>query len=269
MPLRIVSLNAWGGRVHQPLMRYLTDVDADILCLQEVVRTPASRADWLVYRDADVELPQRANLYEEIRATLPDHDAFFAPVARGELFDGETSVPSEFGLATFVRRSIPVIGQAMDFIHDAFSANGWGEHPRSRNAHCLRLFDHVSGKPITVCQLHGLRDPAGKHDTPARIAQADALVDLIGKVWKGDERLVVCGDFNVLPDNVTFERLAVLGLADLVTGRGFTDTRTSLYQKPGRYADYMLVTGDVEVASFEVVETPEVSDHRALVIEIR
>lgn len=268
MPLRIVSLNAWGGRVHAPLMRYLAEVDADVLCLQEIVRTPASKADWLLYRDANLDLPQRANLYEEIRAALPDHDAFFAPVARGELHDGDSLVPSEFGLATFVRRSKAVIGQAQDFVHGAFLHDRWGPHPRARNAHAIRVFDYDAGKPITIVQLHGLRDPAGKHDTPARVAQADALVQFIGKIWSGNERLVVCGDLNVLPDSITFPKLADLGLTDLVVGRGFTDTRTSLYEKPGRYADYMLVTADVDVSYFEPVAAPEVSDHRALVLDI-
>ncbi|MBL0370737.1 endonuclease/exonuclease/phosphatase family protein [Rhizobium sp. KVB221] len=266
--MRIVSLNAWGGRVFAPLMAYLIDVDADVICLQEVVRTPASRADWLMYRDHNIELPQRANLYAEICAALPEHDAFFAPVARGELFDGAQSVPSEFGLATFVRRSKAVIGLTTDFIHGAFLHDGWGPHPRARNAQAVRIFDYKGGAPITIVQLHGLRDPAGKHDTPARLAQADALVGLIGRIWSGNERLVVCGDFNVLPDSATFDKLAELGLADLVVGRGFTDTRTSLYKKPGRYADYMLVTPDVHVTCFEPVAAPEVSDHRALVLDI-
>ena len=49
--LRIVSLNAWGGRLHGPLMPYLVDVDADVLWLQEVVRTKETEAAWLVDRD--------------------------------------------------------------------------------------------------------------------------------------------------------------------------------------------------------------------------
>jgi endonuclease/exonuclease/phosphatase family metal-dependent hydrolase len=268
MTLRILSLNAWGGRVHAPLLRYLAEVDADVYCLQEVVRTPASSADWLSYRDADVELPQRANLFEEICAILPNHDAFFAPVARGTLYDGASPVPSEFGLATFVRRSHAVIGQSQGFVHGAFRPDQWGPHPRARNAHGCRIFDYAGGAPFTVVQLHGLRDPAGKHDTPARLAQAEALVEFVKRIWPGNERLVVCGDLNVLPGSVTFERLATFGLTDLVVGRGFTDTRTSLYEKPGRYADYMLVTSDVDVTAFEPVAAPEVSDHRALLLAI-
>lgn len=269
MALRILSLNAWGGKLHAPLIPYLVEVNADILCLQEVVRSPETRSEWLLYRDRDVELPQRANLFDEICAALPDHDGYFCPTSRGELSDGDRMVHSEFGLATFVRKSFPVIGQALDFVHGEFSPDGWGEHPRARNAHCLRLFNYEHGFSITIAQMHGLRTTNGKGDTPARQAQADALVQLIGRIWPGNERLVVCGDFNVLPESATFAALGSLGLSDLVTGRGHTDTRTSHYGKSGRYADYMLATPDVDVISFDVVEQPEVSDHRALLLDLR
>lgn len=267
--MRIVSLNAWGGRLYEPLMPYLIDVDADVLCLQEVVRTRDAESDWLVYRDHGMELQQRANLFEELKAALPGHDAFFLPVARGDLFDGDRQLFSEFGLATFVRKSYPVIGQAAGFVHGEFSIDGWGAHPRSRNAHCIRLFDYEQGYPITIAHMHGLRDTAGKGDTPARRHQADALVEIIRQVRQGDERLVVCGDFNVLPDSVTFEILGRLGLAELVTSRGHDDTRTSHYRKQPRFADYMLVTSNIEVINFDPVAEPEVSDHRALLLDLR
>ncbi|OWV85105.1 endonuclease/exonuclease/phosphatase family protein [Rhizobium sp. R693] len=266
--MRIVSLNAWGGKLHAPLIPYLAGIDADVLCLQEITRSVTVSNDWLVYRDGSHILPQRANLFSEIKAVLPAYDAFFAPTARGELFEGGTSVMSEFGLATFVRPSHPIIGQAMDFVHGDFSADGYGAHPRARNTQCLRLFDYRANRPITIAQLHGLRDLAGKGDTPARRGQADALVALIRRIWREGEPLVVCGDFNVLPDSEMFGALAELGLTDLVTSRGHTDTRTSHYAKEGRYADYMLVTSNINVAAFDVVEEPEVSDHRALLLEI-
>ncbi|MDK1373557.1 MULTISPECIES: endonuclease/exonuclease/phosphatase family protein [unclassified Sinorhizobium] len=268
MALRIVSLNAWGGRVYAPLIRYLAEIDPDVLCLQEVTRTAGSKADWLVYRDRGLELPQRANLFDAIAAVLPGHDGFFCPTARGELSDGEDVVLSEFGLATFVRKSLPVIGQALDFVHGGFSADGWGAHPRARNAHCLRLMNYEDGFTITVAHMHGLRDIAGKEDTPARRAQAEALVRLVERVRHENERLVVCGDFNVLPGSETFDVLGKLGLTDLVTSRGFTDTRTSYYEKDNRFADYLLVTPEVKVLRFDVVDKQEVSDHRALLAEV-
>lgn len=266
--MRILSLNIWGGMLHQPLLAYLAQVDADILCLQEVVRAPSARNPWLTYRDGSVVLQQRARLYEEIAAVLPRHDGSFYPTARGELQDGDATCWQEFGLATFVRKGIPIIGQVLDFIHGQYSHHDFGEHPRSRNAHGIRVFDEQAGGAVTIVQLHGLRDPAGKGDSPERRAQAQALVGLIDRIHMPGDRLLVCGDFNLTPDSETFRMLGERGLADLVTGRGFTDTRTSLYTKESRYADYMLVTPDVLVLDFDVVTEPEISDHRPLLVEI-
>jgi len=266
--LLILCLNAWGGRLHAPLLGFLADADLDVLCLQEVTRAVAPPPEWLVYRDGDHVLPQRADLFGDVVRVLPEHDAFFCPAARGALFDGERAVPSEHGLATFVRRTFPVIGQALGFVHGDFSPDGWGEHPRARNAHAVRLFDAGLAAPITVAHMHGLRDPDGKGDTPARIAQADALVALIRQVWRPGERLVVCGDFNVRPESRTFEALGRVGLVDLVTSRGHAGTRTSFYGKPERFADYMLVTPEVEVRRFDVMAEPEISDHCALLAEV-
>lgn len=266
--MRIISLNAWGGRLHEALIDYVRQSDADVLCLQEVLRAPDPGSGWSIYRDAGLELPQRTNLFAEISAALPGHDGFFCPTSRGTLFDGDAAIVAEFGLATFVRKSHSVIAQAIDFVHGSFSAGGWGEHPRPRNAHCIRLFSHANASAMTIAHMHGLRDPAGKGDTPAREEQALALAGLIERLWPGDEGLVVCGDFNVLPDSATFKILARLGLSDLVTGNGLVDTRTSYYLKQGRFADYMLVTPEVKIAKFEVVATPEVSDHRALLLDI-
>ncbi|MGK6313845.1 endonuclease/exonuclease/phosphatase family protein [Neorhizobium sp. DT-125] len=268
MTLRLVSLNAWGGRVHEPLMRYLKEADPDVLCLQEVTHVSEHGGGWLTFRDGDFELPQRASLLNDVTAILPTHHAFFAPAARGPLYDGDCEVASEWGLATFVRQGLPVIGQAQGFIHGDFPASGFGEHPRPRNAHGFRIFRPEAGSAVTIVQMHGLRDLAGKGDTPARLAQAQALVGLVEKVRRKGEGLIVCGDFNLLPDSETFAILGELGLTDLVTTRGFTDTRTSWYPKQGRYADYLLVTPEVKVERFDVVAEPEVSDHRALLLEI-
>jgi hypothetical protein len=266
--MKILSLNVWGGMLHAPLIDYLADVDADVYCLQEVPRAIAARSAFLTYRDGAVELRQRANLYRDIAASLPGHDGFFAPATRGELMDGERACWQEFGLATFVRQDVSVIGQALDFVHGAFSPHGFGAHPRARNAHAFRLYDYAADRALTIVQFHGLRTEDGKGDTPERAAQADALIALIERLHHTNEGLVLCGDFNVTPDSNTFRALSHLDLTDLGTTRGFTDTRTSLYAKPGRYADYMLVNSRMHVADFAVVEAPEVSDHRALLLTL-
>jgi endonuclease/exonuclease/phosphatase family metal-dependent hydrolase len=266
--LKIVSLNAWGGKLGAPLIAYVRAEDPDVLCLQEVVHTPAATKEWLTYRDGEHVLPQRTNLFAELCAALPGHLATFCPAAQGELWDGEVAVPSQFGIATFVRASLPVIGQAQGFVHGSYSAHGYGAHPRPRNAHVVRVYDYAHDRAVTVAHMHGLRDlVAGKADTPERLAQAEALAGLVRSVAGADDAVVVCGDFNIEPGSATFGVLGAIGLQDLVARYGITSTRTSHYGKPGRFADYMLVNRRVEVAEFTVVAAPEVSDHCPLVLQ--
>lgn len=267
--MQIMCLNGWGGKLQDELLPYLEATSPDILCLQEVVHSPNADKDWLTYRDGAHILPQRANFFADVARVLPDHTPIFCPAAQGVLWDGELSVPSQWGLATFVRRTLPITAQAQGFVHKAFSPDGYGEHPRSRSAHAIRVFDFNKGRFVCVAHMHGLRDLAGKADTPARIAQAERLVALIQQIAEPDDWVVVCGDFNVEPESQTFDVLGRrLGLVDLVTTRGFSGTRTSHYSKAGKFADYMLVNGLVEVAGFNVITQPEVSDHCPLVLTL-
>jgi endonuclease/exonuclease/phosphatase family metal-dependent hydrolase len=266
--MKILSLNAWGGKLYEPLKAHIETECRDVLCLQEVVHSPVMKDDWPDYRDGSQELLQRANLFREVACLLPDHVAFFCPAAQGVLWNGRTSIPSQWGLATFVHKSLPIVAQAQGFVHKTFSPHGYGDHPRSRNAHVIRVYDFHLDRAVCIAHMHGLRDPAGKMDTPERRKQAGNLAALVAQVAVDGEPLVVCGDFNVEPNSETFEILGSIGLTDLVVRRGFTGTRTSHYPEAGRFADYMLVNEHVKVADFSVVTEPEVSDHCPLRLTI-
>lgn len=263
-----MCLNGWGGKLHEKLLPYVQSVAPEILCLQEVVHSPASEKDWLTYRDGDHILPQRANFFRDVSRALPDHVAIFCPAAQGVLWDEDKSIPSQWGLATFVHRSVPIIGQVQGFVHKAFSPDGYGDHPRSRSAHGVRVYDYDSQRSISVTHMHGLRDLNGKMDTPERAKQAKRLLDLSQRVSEPEDVAVICGDFNVEPNSETLRVLVDAGLSELVTGRGFTSTRNSQYKKPGRFADYMLINEPDLVRGFDVVYDPEVSDHCPLVLAI-
>ena len=119
--LQIMSLNGWGGKLHDKLLPYLERTAPDILCLQEVVHSPETDKDALTYRDGDHVLPQRANFFRDVSRTLPDHVGVFCPAAQGVLWDGESSVPSQWGLASLVHRSLSIIGQVQEFVHKGYA----------------------------------------------------------------------------------------------------------------------------------------------------
>lgn len=266
--MKLVCLNGWGGKLFAELRDYLSAERPDVLCLQEVVHSPGTDKDWLTYRDGDHVLAQRANLFREVAEALPDHVAAFCAAAQGSLWDGDAEVPSQWGLATFVHEAFPVIAQAQGFVHKGFSADGYGAHPRSRTAHAVRVWDHARRQAVSITHMHGLRDLAGKADTPERAAQVRRLLQLSDQVSEPGDIRVICGDFNVEAESDTLRFLRDRGFHELVTGMGFAGTRTSHYRKPGRFADYMLINRPEAARRFEVIYAPEVSDHCPLVLEL-
>ena len=266
--MKVICLNGWGGKLHDALLAYIQGEAPDILCLQEVVHSPTSPKDWLTYRDGDHVLPQRANFFRDVCRALPDHVAIFCPSAQGVLWDAGTAIPSQWGLATFVHMSVPIIGQVQGFVHKTYSPVGFGDHPRSRSAHGVRVYDYKSEQNVSVTHMHGLRDLIGKMDTPERAEQARRLLDLSRHVSEPADLAVICGDFNVEPDSETLALLSDAGFSELVLGRGFTGTRTSQYKKPGKFADYMLISDADAVKDFDVLYHPEFSDHCPLVLSI-
>ncbi|GAA3646391.1 endonuclease/exonuclease/phosphatase family protein [Nonomuraea antimicrobica] len=267
MTVRIISLNAWGGAMFDELARWLDDCDADVLCLQEVTHTPGADG-WTRFDDAERSLPQRANLLADVRSRLPRHQVLFTASDSGPVHDHDhRSRRQDFGVATFVAETLPVAGLRSEFVHGGYVEYGdqWPNDGRPRAALGVRVFDRRAQRFVTVVNLHGLRDAQGKGDTPARRAQAERLAALVTGLRENGDLTVVCGDLNLLPGSETFEILAGLGLVDLVRD---ADTRTSRYLKPVRHASYLLVSDPGAVKQFEIMAAPEVSDHRALLLDL-
>jgi endonuclease/exonuclease/phosphatase family metal-dependent hydrolase len=264
--VRIASVNAWGGALCDDLIKWLPGSGADVVCLQEVTRTPGL-SGWTRFADGERVLPQRADLFADVRAALPRHQAIFVTSDSGPVHDAAGGRHrQDFGLATLVGDELPVCGIDAAFVHGEFTDHDeWPAGNRPRIALAVRTVDRATGRSVWVVQAHGLRDPAGKGDTPARRRQADRLADLVRRIRGPRDLVVLCGDLNLLPGSETFAVLAEAGLTDLV---GAADTRSSHYRKPVRHASYLLVSDVAAVRRFEILAEPEVSDHRALILEI-
>lgn len=267
--MRLVSLNAWGGACWDALGGWLKGLEADVLCLQEVTRAPQSSPDWLVYEDAARRLDQRANLFDDVSRTLPDHQGFFAPAARGFLHDGQGGLhSSEHGIAFWVHRRLALTGLHHGFAFGAFRPDGWGAEPVPRSLQLARILVPEWQQTLVFGHFHGLRHPLGKGDLPERHQQARRVIRAVKGFVRDPVPIVLAGDWNILPDNPFFEDMARMGLQSLVRLYGISDTRTSLYAKPQRHANYVLANDLVPVARFAAPSEPVVSDHRALVLDL-
>lgn len=263
-------MNAWGGARYDALADWLPTIGADVVCLQEVTRTSAV-GGWTTFRDDERKLSQRANLFADISGLLPGHQGSFdASDAGPVVIDCDSGEGAEhrqdFGLASFVVDLYPVVGRLSEFVYGSFTDHvRWPSNGRPRLAQGVRLLDRIGERFVVIVQLHGLRDTAGKHDTPARIVQAERIVATVERLRQPGDLTIVCGDLNVLPESATFELLADIGLVDLV---GQADTRTSSYTKPTRHANYVLVSDRSVVDELAIPARPEVSDHRPLILDL-
>lgn len=255
--MKLITLNTWGGTIYDPIVRFIAEnADTDIFCLQEVFHTESDQT--VIEREA------RADLFKALTALLPDHVGYFASCQDGLQPGG---VPADFhlqfGLATFVKKSITVRSYYDMFVfRDKDACVGNDLRTMGRNIQCLELLD--SGVAWSIINFHGLWNGQGKSDTDDRISQSK-------KVRENYERLegkrILCGDFNLLPET---ESLRILGdgMRDLIAEYGVSSTRSSLYTKPLKLADYIFTSPEVEVERFEVLQD-EVSDHLPLLLVAR
>ncbi|NER97246.1 MAG: endonuclease/exonuclease/phosphatase family protein [Symploca sp. SIO1B1] len=261
--MKFVSLNTWGGRCGLALIRWLQEIQADIYCLQEVFRAPQMPSPTVP--DGEGKTID-ANLFGTLQQALPTYHGWFSAGSRGYINDSTwLELPLEYGIALFIHPSFSVTAQRSQLVHGEFRLDKQGSPPLSRTAQVIRC---VRGEcEFTIGHLHGLWQPTGKQDSPQRIQQAHRFRNVLESVARPNEALLACGDLNLLPDSATFEILGKLGLEDLNQRFNIHCTRSSLYKKPVRYADYMLANRYVKVDDFTVVKHPEISDHSPLVLQ--
>lgn len=241
--MKLITLNTWGGRVKEPFIKFIQDnQDVDIFCFQEVY----DQAKEIMATEYPGDMFDQ---FTDLKALLPSHVGYFRPILRGV-----------YGIAMFVKKDIAVLQEGELLIHaSASEAVTDGHHSRNLQWALLSL----DGQNIMVMNVHGLWNGKGKTDTTERIAQSEKIKSFTDAV---PEPKILCGDFNLNPDT---ESVAILekGMRNLVKEYGVTSTRTSLYEKPGKFADYIFVSPDVEVKDFKVLPD-EVSDHSALQLDI-
>lgn len=267
------TLNIWGGRVYQPLMEHMRRQaqTVNIFCLQEVYSTPSGRISTREIavsgpsesRQPTNASPARANIYEELSLALPEFHGYYS--SSQDRYDscGPVDFPLSFGLAIFVRKTLQIEKTGDFFVHRARnSVQGTDNATIGRNLQFVQL-RHKS-KQFTIVNLHGLWNGKGKTDSPERMDQSRKIHVFLQSV---SGATILCGDFNLLPDT---QSLALLeqDMRNLVKEYGVTSTRSQLYTKPDKFADYLLASAEVIVDEFTVL-AEEVSDHLPLLLTSR
>jgi endonuclease/exonuclease/phosphatase family metal-dependent hydrolase len=244
--MKIISLNTWGGRMHDDLMEFLrTHSDTDMFCLQEVYHQAHGKDT--IWHGANFDT------FNDIKAALPEHRAYYHP-----------HLGDWWGLALFALPSLELKEVGESYVH-LFKGHNIDREVLGHTAKNVQYAKTLhNGTPLTVINFHGLWNGEGKTDCRERIEQSEKIAEFI-KGLEGE--IVLCGDFNLLPNTQSLRIIEETGLRNLIAEYGIASTRTSLYTKPEKFADYMFVSQGLQVKEFKVLPH-EVSDHAPLYIEL-
>jgi len=246
--MKLISLNTWGGIVKDELHSFIKEqaTDTDIFCFQGIFDNAVNaRID--VLGDIDI------NLYATLTKLLPDHKGYYAP-----------SQDDDEGLAIFVKPNIKLNEVGDVFVHRYRNAMQNDDGTTiGRNIQFIQFTEN--DQDYTVINFHGLWNGGGKTDSPDRLSQSQKIREFMDTKAKG--KVVLVGDFNLEPDT---ESVAILekGMRNLIKENDITSTRSHHYTKPIKFADYAIVSSDLNVTRFEVLQDP-VSDHLPLLLEFK
>jgi endonuclease/exonuclease/phosphatase family metal-dependent hydrolase len=248
--MKIISLNTWGGKIFEPLIVFLKDnaSDTDIFCFQEV----------LAGGSGQTSRGEMKSLYEDISNILINHLGYFSEYGEGGYYsENSKNLDFKYGIAIFVKKEHRQSFVEGITLYD--SGKKWTDY-NGRFAAGASIAVNVLD--FTIINVHGLWQGGGKKDTEARLEQSKRIINLASKI---KERKIICGDFNLKPDTESIKILEQSTI-NLVKKFGITSTRSSLYTKPERFADCILVSSNIKVNHFEVLKD-EVSDHLPLLLK--
>ena len=246
--MKLITLNIWAGNLKKPLLDFFKKYSdaVDIFCLQEVFdKGKTVRA---VYQQAEM------NIFSDIQKTLPNHTGYF--------HSSESSEEGEEGLAIFVRNNIKLNEVGEIFVYRTKNAmKNDDSKTLGRNLEYISFARNNS--KYLVGNVHGLWNGKDKLDSEDRIQQSTKIMKFLDN--RTENYKILSGDFNLMPDTASI-RIIEGSLRNLIKDYGIKSTRTVLYEKDERFADYVFATPNCKIKNFEVLPE-EVSDHCALLVE--
>jgi endonuclease/exonuclease/phosphatase family metal-dependent hydrolase len=242
--MKLIQLNVWQGRLLNQVVKFLTEQDPDIICLQELT-------------SSDIKVPGflETNTLQQLLQRLNVTHHSYAARWQYSLMGGTAS----YGLGTISR--FPIIEEKVVFTAGEYNADMvYGRDVTNTMANALRTTIDMDGKTVDVYNHHGywLPNPNGDATSISSMANLAAWTD------QSHGPVIVVGDLNVWPQSPALASLDQR-FRNLTRESGAVSTLSQLgkVQLP---CDYVFVNDAVRVHNFEVSEQL-VSDHKALILD--
>lgn len=238
--MRILQLNVWTGRIKGALLDFFKENDFDVICLQEAVWSDSELLEnFCVTVD---QIKEASGLEFDFRSANWEVEAFGTKVLQGNVvLSGEKMVKCNSHLVHGKYLTYKTLGDS------------------KRQGYTLQVVKLANG--ITVVNHHGywLPTPVGDETT------VEVMRKVAGFVKEIKSPLVMCGDLNIIHVSPAMRQLDFL--RDLTDEFGISNTLAGLKFNGKVACDHILVSPDIEVEEFQVLEKT-ISDHKALVVEI-
>ncbi|HET9098504.1 MAG TPA: endonuclease/exonuclease/phosphatase family protein [Candidatus Saccharimonadales bacterium] len=240
--MRLLQLNAWGGRLEKQILDLINKEQPDILCLQEAVSLPGGSNGGLFLTVEEMKSNTGMNLSY---APVFSFKYMKRNAAFGNAILSKQKYLTQQTLFTNLEHK-----DDFDFATDDYNI---------RNL--LHVSINYEGEQLHVLTHHGHHVPHHKQGDADSLRQCRQIAEYI-KGLKG--KIILTGDFNLEPDSASIEQLNEI-LTNLSLKYNLSTTRTQLTHKT-EVCDYIFVSNDIDIKSFRAPDDI-VSDHKALVLD--
>ena len=256
--MKIIQLNAWGGRLSRQIIKFIEAENPDILCLQEISRSAAQ-----------VGYPedQMFNLFGYIEQTGLFSHSFFSPTIEMNIADGTV----EFGNAIFSKfplsQTQTVFIDGSDVVRNFTQVENQaaGNNP-ARNAQLAILQINEKQQLALVNQhFHWALNPLGDQTSEHKMQE---FAQHVKNFAPTSLPLLVCGDFNLKAESPAMQ-IFNGWLENLTARTGVASTLSGLKypaQEVQVACDYVFANDKITVNQVEV-KNVIISDHLPVVVE--
>jgi endonuclease/exonuclease/phosphatase family metal-dependent hydrolase len=264
--MKLLSLNiALFETNNESLFKFLSEQKSDILCIQEV----AEKVDQSVNPDfISKEYVDRATKNLKNSAFDP---TLLARDFHLKNFHKRASFDYDFGgflkAGNYFRSKFPILNKQSIFVKNGpqIKTLDWSKWPESQiKAVQVVDLELPKEKKLRVINYHGIwtKEKVGNEET---LKACQKILELAKEV---SYPTIIVGDFNLFPDTPSMQ-VFYNDFVSLVDKYNIKTTRpksNELSNLERNVVDYILVTPDVKVNSFEVIDS-DVSDHLPLILD--
>jgi endonuclease/exonuclease/phosphatase family metal-dependent hydrolase len=253
--MKIVSLNI-GIRIDNAknVVKYFKKINADIVCLQEVVR-PLEPNVLSKYRSEEV-------IRESLKKDYPYY--FFAPEWVANKFLKDNKLDKDFqGMVEqgkLIMSKYPIIHGYNYFYHKdyEFDCDRTNFYKGDDHGRALQICDiNVDGITIQIANVHGCYS-SDKLDTEKSLLQSNFILE---KIKQRQIPTILLGDFNVLPET---KSLSIIEKEYKNLNKTFNISNTRPKEQE---IDYIFSSGEFSVNDLKI-DITNISDHYPLIVEL-